>query len=245
MEINHDHSYISKSDKEFAARGYGHEYVRNFRFQYVYTEAENQANHALAGRCSPEDWSKYCMEAAQFRSRHMESVMEAIGAKHWCYQYNKGRDLKSFGSDDWDLFFWCNDFHNTLRNSLSGRDYSYFTLNFNMNQSVNKQREVYESVMQTLSQFQSDKNINVTIQYDISLDETKIKAEADRVAQSLVGKRVSHTPSSGIFSLAGWKMEGRIIESNGSLYFMKKRARKQGYLLCASDILKIFWELNG
>ena len=176
MKINHDRSYISLADREFVERGYGREYVRNFRFQYIYTKEEQQVSHALAERVGLDslEWRASCVEAARTKSAHMAQVMEAIGAKHWCYQYNKDRDMKLFKSDDWDLFFWCNDFYNTMRSpDLSGRDYSYFTLNFNDSQSAEKQKEVYESVMQILSQFQNDEHIEVAIQYDIALDEDR------------------------------------------------------------------------
>lgn len=246
MEIKHDRSYISSADVELAERGYGHEYVRNFRFYYVYTEEEQHANLAFAkkvGDDSPE-WRASCVEAAQRRSNHMLQVVEAIGAKHWCYQFNKDRDMKLFKSDNWDLFFWCNDFYSTIRSSdLSGRDYSYFTLNFNDSQSAEKQKEVYESVMQILSQFQDDEHIEVAVQYDIALDEAKIKEDADKVSSSLIGKRTTYSPTSGLILFPGFEMEGRIVEANGSLFFMKKRARNKGYLLSKADILRIYWAL--
>ena len=246
MKINHDCSYISPADREFVERGYGREYVRNFRFQYIYTKEEQQVSHALAERVGLDslEWRASCVEAARTKSAHMEQVMEAIGAKHWCYQYNKDRDMKLFKSDDWDLFFWCNDFYNTMRSpDLSGRDYSYFTLNFNDSQSAEKQKEVYESVMQILSQFQNDEHIEVAIQYDIALDEAKIRKDADNVSASLVGKRTTYSPASGLISFPGFEMEGRIVEANGSLFFIKKRARNKGYLLSAKEILRISWKL--
>ena len=246
MEINHDRSYIRSEEKMFADRGYGYERIRYLRFNFVYTEAQKKANCEFAekvGLSSPE-WQASCDEAAKFKSAHMEAVMQAIGAKHWCYQYNKDRDMELFKSDDWDLFFWCNDFYNTTRGSLSGLDYSYFTLNFNDSQSAEKQREVYESVMQIISQFQDDENIEVDVQYEIALDEVKIKEAACKVAPSLVGKRTTYAPSGGVFSISCPEIEGRIVEANGSLYFMKKRAKRRGHLLDDKSILKIYWNME-
>ena len=246
MKINHDRSYISPADREFVERGYGREYVRNFRFQYIYTKEERQANHVFSERVGLDslEWQASCVEAAKTKSAHMVQVMEAIGAKHWCYQYNKDRDMGLFKSDNWDLFFWCNDFYSTMRNpALSGRDYSYFTLNFNNSQSAEKQKEVYESVMQILSQFQNDEHIEVTVQYAVALDEAKIRKDANNVSASLIGKRTTYSPASGLISVPGFEMEGRIVEANGSLFFMKKRARNKGYLLSAEEILRISWKL--
>ncbi|MCM1221714.1 MAG: hypothetical protein NC548_45305, partial [Lachnospiraceae bacterium] len=164
MEIRHDRSYINDGEREFVSHGFGYERVRNLRLEFVYTEAQRAENFAQSEKVGhgPE-WSAYCDEAAKRKSAHMERVMQAIGEKHWCYQYNKDRDMELFKSDDWDLFFWCNDFYTTTCGSLSGRDYSYFTLNFNDSQPAEKQREVYESVMEILSQFQDDENLDVAV----------------------------------------------------------------------------------
>jgi len=234
MEINYDRKYITSGDKEFANRGYGHERIRSLRFSFVYTETQMAENRAKAEKLgNGPEWSAICDEAAKMRSAHMEPVMRAIGEKHWCYQYNKDRNMKLFKSEDWDLFFWCNDFYTTTGGSLSGRDYSYFTLNFNDLQSAEKQREVYKSVMQVISQFQNDENIEVYVQYEIALDKAKIKEDAEKIAPILVGKRTTF-----------FEMEGRIVEVNGSLYFMKKRARNYGYFLSDKDILQICWEMG-
>lgn len=246
MEIKHDRSYIQSSDREFAARGYGHERVRSLRFQFVYTEEQREANRKRPGPSdmSVQEWDDICAKSAQMRSNHMERVMQAIGEKHWCYQYNKDHDLKLFKSDNWDLFFWCNDFYNSMKGVLSGRDYSYFTLNFNDSQTAEKQREVYDSVMQILSQFQEDENIEIAVQYEIVLDEAKIKADADEVAESLIGKRVTYMPTGGVILIPCQPMEGRIVNANGQLFFMKKWARNRGYLLESKDIIQIFWNME-
>jgi len=246
MEIKHNRSYIQSSDREFAARGYGHERVRSLRFQFVYTEEQLEANRKRPGPSdmSVQEWDDICAKSAQMRSNHMERVMQAIGEKHWCYQYNKDHDLTLFKSDDWDLFFWCNDFYNSMRGALSGRDYSYFTLNFNNSQSVEKQRKVYDSVMQIIGQFQNDENIEVTVQYEVVLDDAKIKADADAVAESLIGKRVSFAPSGGAISIPCPPMKGRIVSENGRPFFMKERARRYGYRLDDKDILRIFWNME-
>lgn len=246
MTINHDRSYINHKSLELARHGYGHERVRNFRFQFTYTEAERAENLNRPGPSdmSAEAWNKVCSEFAQRRNACMKRVMEAIAAKHWCYQYDKDRDLEQFRSDGWDLFFWCNDFPNTMRGSMSGRDYSYFTLNFNNAQTEEKQREVYDSTMEILKQFQEDDHIEVAVQYEIVLDEKKIEADAAEIAKNLIGKPCQYTATNEIFNLTTEPMDGRIVEANGQYYFMKKRARSRGYLLDNKDILQIFWNMK-
>lgn len=246
MTINHDRSYINHKSLELAQHGYGHERVRNFRFQFTYTEAERAENRNRPGPSdmSAKAWNKVCSESARRRSAHMERVMEAIAAKHWCYQYNSGRDLEQFKSDDWDLFFWCNDFSNTMCGAMSGRDYSYFTLNFNDTQTKEKQREVYDSVMEILDRFQEDDHIEVTVQYQIILDEKKIKADAAEIVKKLIGKPCQYAATNEIFNLTTGPMDGHIVEVNGQYYFMKKRAKSRGYLLDNKDILQIFWNMK-
>ena len=69
--------------------------------------------------------------AAEARNSVMNPLMDAIAQNFVCYQY-EDTEPAPFRSCQWDLFFWCNDFSNTLHGyGLSGRDYSYFTLSFN------------------------------------------------------------------------------------------------------------------
>lgn len=245
MKIKHDRSYISNDDMEFVNRGYGRERIRNFRFSFVYTEAQQEANRARNQGIdlNSSEWAAIVNEATKMKSEYMARVIEAIATKHWCYQYNQDRDLELFKSDNWDLFFWCNSFYTSTQGALSGCDYSYFTLNFNEAQSAEKQKAVYDSVMEILVQFQEDENIEVAVQYEVVLDNAKIKEMADAVAYSLVGKRTTYSPSGGLILFPGFDMEGRIVEANGNLFFMKKRARNKGYLLDSKEILKIFWSL--
>lgn len=246
MEIKHDRSYISSADTEFVKRGYGRERIRNLRFSYIYTEEEKEYSRVFSERVGMDssEWTAFCAEKAIQKNSYMKRMLEAISAKHWCYQYNKDREMELFNSDGWDLFFWCNTLFNTLHGSgLSGYDYSYFTLNFNDSQSAEKQKEVYDSVMAILSQFQNDEHIEVAVQYDIKLNDAMIKESAHKIAPSLVGKRTTYSPSNGLFLFPGFEVEGRIVEANGNLFFMKKRARNKGYLLDDKDILKIYWSL--
>ena len=64
------------------------------------------------------------------RSNYMRPVIEKLADAFVLYQFSDCG--VPYDSDKWDLFFWCNDFNTTCRTSdLTGRDYSYMTLNFN------------------------------------------------------------------------------------------------------------------
>lgn len=111
----------------------------------------------------------------------MASVMAAIAREFICYQY-EAEDPAPYGSSRWELFFWCNDFSNTLHGyGLSGRDYSYFTLSFNSAQTVEQRVAVCGRVLQFLeTRFHSNPNLEVAVQYTTWYDKGKIKADAKR-----------------------------------------------------------------
>ena len=140
MNLWHDKSYISPSGPEWVERGYAMYDVHSVRFQFVYTEEQKKANRRAH---TAADEGQALVMAAEVRNSIMEPVMDAIAQNFVCYQY-EDTEPAPFGSCQWDLFFWCNDFSNTLHGcGLSGRDYSYFTLNFNENQTVEKRAEVF------------------------------------------------------------------------------------------------------
>ena len=64
--------------------------------------------------------------------------MEAIAWDFVCYQYDENIPV-SYGSDRWDLYFWCNPFNGAA--DASERDFSYFTLTFNERQTLEKRRK--------------------------------------------------------------------------------------------------------
>lgn len=130
MKINHDRSYINQSSLAFVDRGYAAEDLYQLRISYEYTEEEKQANQAYANSHSREEWSARCDDEAQLRSVAMRPIMEALGRKFVCYQFEPDCGVP-YDSDKWDLFFWCGDFYFTAGGKYSGRDYSRFTLAFN------------------------------------------------------------------------------------------------------------------
>lgn len=147
MNLWHDKSYISPSGPEWVERGYAMYDVHSVRFQFVYTEEQKKANRRAH---TAADEGQALVMAAEVRNSIMEPVMDAIAQNFVCYQY-EDTEPAPFGSCQWDLFFWCNDFSNTLHGcGLSGRDYSYFTLNFNENQTVEKRAEVCWRLLQFL-----------------------------------------------------------------------------------------------
>lgn len=238
-------SFISSIDLELANHGYGEEVLKSVTFHYDCTEEQKKDNVAFSyavGMDSPE-WEAYCDEARKKRSEHMARIMEAIAAKLICCQYNLD-DNVLYQSQDWDLFFWCNTFWNTTNGRFSGRDYDGFSLTFNDAHSKERREEIYKRLIDALSIFNNDENLSISVQHGIKLDEKKIRQDAKIAAPLLVGKRVQYQIKNELFNLTAPPMEGRVVEHDGKYYFMKKRARKCGYLLDDKAILKIFWDLE-
>ncbi len=108
----------------------------------------------------------------------MKPVMEAIAQDFVCYQYDENIPV-SYGSDRWDLYFWCNPFNGAA--NASERDFSYFTLTFNERQMLEKRRKVCQQVLDLLcSRFQEHPNLDVAVQYSIWFDHPKIHDAVER-----------------------------------------------------------------
>ena len=162
MNLWHDKSYIAPSGPEWVERGYAMYDVHSVRFQFVYTEEQKEANrcaHTVA------DEGQALVMAAEARNSVMNPLMDAIAQNFVCYQY-EDTEPAPFRSCQWDLFFWCNDFSSTLHGyGLSGRDYSYFTLTFNENQTVEKRAEVCWRLLQFLEhRCRKNRNLDVAVQ---------------------------------------------------------------------------------
>ena len=229
MEITHDRSYINRSALDFIARGYGTEDLYSLRFQFVYTDAERARNAAQARTMQGAN----VVQAAQEKNRDMKSVMEAIAAEFACYQYNPDLEY-DYDSPDWDLFFWCNDLYMTTGGKLSGRDYSYFTLNFNEAQTLKERKKVCALVFQLLNdRFGNSPNFSVAVQYTATLDEQKIRQAAEQVLPGLLKRQCVYR-----------EMKGRLKQTSEGVFFMKKHAKSRGYLLSPSSIVQIGWVLD-
>lgn len=244
MIINDKKMGFYASNMELVKHGLAEERLYNLTIRYEYTEKEKQENKAFADKygLNSKEWDDAISEAAQKKSDYMFPVMSAIAQVLPCYQF--ADDIYGYDTDKWDLFFWCNDFWSEGFRSLKGRDYSHFTLGFNKLHSKQQREEILKKVFDILSEFENDEHISITIQYSVELDKANVQQEAQRVSTSLIGKRVEYSPSGGLFNFAVSPMKGRIVESEGRLYFMKKRARNYGFLLSDTDILKLYWNIN-
>lgn len=233
MEIVHDRSYITQTEREFIARGYASESLHSLRFSFVYTEAQKAENRAYADAVGlgSNEWDVHITASARRRSGHMERIAAVLAQNFKIYQYDEDEAVPY--NSDWDLFFWCNDFSSTMRGLLSGRDLSYFTLSFNDKHGPERRQKILDRAMRILELFSDDGNLEVAIQYTAIMDKDKISHDAALAAPGIAGQTCTYGG-----------MEGRVEQGSENLYFRKKRSRKCLYRLTDAEILSIFWRLS-
>lgn len=225
MNVSHDRSYISPASEKWIARGYAKEDFNSLRIQYVYTEKQREKQYSISPHGLALD--------TQSRNAVMAPIMAAIAEKFVCYQYED--TPTPYRSECWDLFFWCNDFSNTLHGGgLSGRDYSYFTLTFNERQSVEKRAETCRRLLEFIEQrFCDNPNLNVVVQYCVRFDEERLHQDADKLKACLNGR--PHT-SNG--------KDGHLLLKNGVLLFHPKYSKRKYYRMTDTEILDLCWDLG-
>ena len=177
MKIHEDRSHMN-IDTRWFEKGYAKEDVHSLRLQSLCTEAEAAANKQFYDSHTREEWEQYIRQASLESSAAMKPVMEAIAQDFVCYQYDENIPV-SYGSDRWDLYFWCNPFNGAA--DASERDFSYFTLTFNERQMLEKRRKVCQQVLDLLcSRFQEHPNLDVaySIPYGLTIQRSTMRWSA-------------------------------------------------------------------
>ena len=170
MKIHEDRSHMN-IDTRWFEKGYAKEDVHSLRLQSLCTEAEAAANKQFYDSHTREEWEQYIRQASLESSAAMKPIMEAIAQDFVCNQYDENIPV-SYGSDRWDLYFWCNPFNGAA--DTSERDFSYFTLTFNERQTLEKRRKICQQVLELLcSRFQEHPHLHVAVQYSIWFDQDR------------------------------------------------------------------------
>lgn len=230
MKIHEDRSHMN-IDTRWFEKGYAKEDVHSLRLQSLCTEAEAAANKQFYDSHTREEWEQYIRQASLESSAAMKPIMEAIAQDFVCNQYDENIPV-SYGSDRWDLYFWCNPFNGAA--DTSERDFSYFTLTFNERQTLEKRRKICQQVLELLcSRFQEHPHLHVAVQYSIWFDHPKIHDAVERAKPRLHGLRCIQE-----------QKEGKLLLQDGALLFKPKYAKKYARTLSQSQILSLSWELG-
>lgn len=242
MIINYDRSLITVSDKELMRHGYAEEDYHSIRLSFEYTERQRHENRMRAENCDNEAWSKICKDSALMRSRYMKMVIDKIASAFLVF--NLSANDMPYDSDGWDFYLWCNDFYKTCPGlGLSGNDYSYIDLTFNKRQNLSHRMDLCTRFLELVEkEFPDLENLRIDIQYSAMVYEKEIEKSAATLVDVLDGKRFSMdgTFHQSIFGF-GLQGDGRLVKSDGKLYWMKKYAKNRGYLMSPIDILRISW----
>lgn len=225
MNISHDRSYIAPTSEKWCTRGYAQMDLYSLRIQYVYTEEQQAQRRSSTPHSLALD--------AQNRNAVMAPIMAAIAEKFVCYQY---KDTSTpYRSECWDLFFWCNDFSNTLHGcGLFGRDYSHFTLTFNEKQSVEKHIETCRRLLEFMEQhFLDNPNLDIVVQHCVRFDDEKLHQDASKLKAYLDGHPYTFNGKAG-----------RLLQNNGVLLFRPKYSKRKFYRMTDTEILDLCWDLG-
>lgn len=216
------------------ARGYACKDLHSLRLQFVYTDRERAENSEFDVTHNAAEQQRYRIQSCLSRSEAMAPIMETIAEHFCCYQY-RHEDPVLFESDQWDLFFWCNSFTESMPGiEMPDRDNAYFTLNFNTKQTVEKRAEVCQRVLAFLHErFKNEVHLEVAVQYTVYWDDRKIHADVEKVKESLVGRHYSHGLKTGTLFL-----------QDGCLCFKAKYVKKWFYKLRPIEILELSFQLG-
>lgn len=231
MKINHDQRLLAYGADEFVSRGLAENRPDSIHIRFVYTEAQRAENARNAQILPEAEWNTRCNAEAERRSEYIRPVMEAIAERFGCYQYNEKRFF-AYCSGDWDLFFWCNDFHSTTNGAVTGRDFAHISLSFNDRHDTTRREEIRRDLMRLLvDDFSDMENLSITIQYETHFFDAKIYEIVKANETKLDGLKCHYL---GVY--------GRIVKNGEYFYFMKKRARTCGRLLSQRELLSLLWQ---
>ena len=234
MRIWHDYSCVGKINEQLLQSGFAKDDIFSIRLSFSYTQEEQNANRDPSKQKAGSKRKRRNAEEAQRRSNAIFEVVKVIADHFACDQFDRRSKLNL--GEKWELFFWCNDFCNTAHDyGLYGRDYSYVTLTLNTQWSVAERKALCSRVTDLItSQFSTHLNLDVAVQHSAWLDWKRIKEAAAQVLPSLVNKPCSY---------AG--MEGKIIQTEEGVFFVKNRWRKNKRHLSAIDLLDLAGYLSG
>lgn len=230
MILKFDRSYMKPDTRKLIECGYAREVPNQLIFRFEYTEEQAAQNRTMAATLSKEAWKSLAERETLRRSGMMEPVMNAIAEKFTCYQYDPEASIV-YRSAEWDLYFYCRR-RDVPDAEGPARDFSYFTLSFNREHTVEQRMEICGRVIQLLqARFAAHPNLRVSVQYMGWLDAEKIHCSVQRALPSLDGKRcVYHN------------YEGRVVLAGDQIFFMKKHAKTRGFALSEADALLISLE---
>ena len=162
--------------------------------------------------------------------RQIKEAEEAAGrwAERAKLALKKENDELAYEGQDWDFFFWCRD----LTPPLSGRDYSYITLNANERQTPQRQEQAFAELLEFLVELCGDnQNLYVDVLHQLRYNQERFQSAVDQAKRVLPGRLCTYRGLKGSLELT----------VNGRLLFIPRQKRKAPAKISDTDMIRQLW----
>lgn len=218
MRMHNDMSY---TNSDLIQRGLVSAVPFQVRLDRFYDEAEREANKVFHDTHTDDEWVARCDEARERIGAEIVKIVDLI-AEHFTIGQYKDRGGKY---PNYDLWFWCNNLHNTTCGNKSGRDYSYVTLTICNGKSAENGNRIFDTIRELLANYDA-KNVEAIFQYSQVSNESAVEAEAKRIYEACAGKYIKY---------AGLWL-GKLDFSEKYGYTFRKKYAKKVSMIDAFDI---------
>lgn len=229
MNIREDRSYLDKDYGLWIKTGCAKETVQKLLFSYCFTEEDLRREELACIGKSPEEQFRIRKDINTNRSRAMKALMDNIAARFVVYQYGGGSPVP-FNSAFWELLFWCN----RQKEPPYGLDYSHFTLGFNEHQPPEWRMLIWKHVLDFLMEYYKNQpNLEVTTQYTVWYDISRIRAEAQKITASMKDQNCRFLDK-----------RGKLVLDGDRLWFKPQSTKTRLHYVSDTDLLRLSWALE-
>ena len=217
MLIHNDLSYINQ---DLIQRGLMTKVPHSIRLDSFCSDKQKLENTEFIRTHTKEE----CQE--MFKNRRLQVASEIYQiVKMLSKHYDIGQ-FEDAGKDteNYDLWFWCNDLYFLTNGKESGRDYSYVTLTIWHEDDIENSERIFKEIKTILSDY-SSQNVQAYFQYSQIENKENIEAEALRIFSNVQGLFINYG-----------RHIGKIENYNGEYIFKKKYSKKIYYKISPLDI---------
>lgn len=227
MKITHDWRIQPVDWQLWIDKGLAVDGIGGVTLNYQFTQSDLQEEALLLKGKSPEEQEQIRNEQVLARNAKMKALMDEISFRFPCYQYEESDEL-AYEGQDWDFFFWCRD----LTPPLSGRDYSYITLDANDHQAPQRQEQAFADLLMLLEELCGDSpNLHVNVLHHLRYNKERYQAAIERAKRELHGRLSTFRGAKGSLELT----------AGGDLLFVPRRKRKEPVKIGNFDMVRQLW----
>lgn len=227
MTITHNRKMQAPDWELWIDKGLALDGISSVTLSYQFTQSDLQRESFLLKGKTPEEQEQIRNEQVLARNAKMKALMDEIPFRFPCYQYEENDEL-AYEGQDWDFFFWCRD----LTPPLSGRDYSYITLNANERQTPQRQEQAFAELLEFLVELCGDnQNLYVDVLHQLRYNQERFQSAVDQAKRVLPGCLCTYRGLKGSLELT----------VNGRLLFIPRQKRKAPAKISDTDMIRQLW----